>query len=422
MGRSFRRRQRALSDHPTATRSGGHGCLIAFGLLFAGFGSIFVMIFMVLPLLRVLAAQEWVEVPCTILESRVGESRDSDGATYRVEVRYEYRFRPGDLESDPAAPLHHSERYDFYDGVYTSGAEEKHAEVARLAPGTRTTCRVDPHDPTQAVLRPGIPQGMWWASFTLIFPLVGLALVVGGVIGAVRARRRRAGHAALSDGASNPPASARPAEVDTAGPLELRPAQGRTAKLIGLGIFALFWNGIVWGIILLAIVPDLSAGDHAAWFPLAFLGLFALVGLVLVGAVLHQVLALGNPRLRLIVNRRAFRPGETLELDWECSGDPARISRLTIALEGRESATYTRGTDTTTETHVFARLVLGTFDEPAAMLSGRTRLVLPPDMVPTFVARRNRIEWLLTVRGVIPRWPDISDDYRLTILPPKSEP
>jgi hypothetical protein len=419
---TFRRRGRALSDRSTASSQGGPGCLIGFGLLFGGFGSIFVVIFLVLPLMRALEARQWVEVPCTILESRLGESRDSDGATYRVEVRYEYRFRAGDLESDPTAPLYQSERYDFYDGVYTSGAEAKRAEVARLAPGTRTTCRVDPHHPEEAVLRPGIPDGLWWASFVLLFPLIGFALVIGGVVGVIRGRRQRAGRVALSAGASLSDMSPGVPDVDLTGPVELRPAQGRLAKLMFLGVFALVWNGISWGIILFAILPDLRGGDNGAWFPLVFLSLFALIGLVIAGAFIHQFLALGNPRLRLTVNRRAFRAGETLEVEWECSGNPSRISTLTIAVEGRESATYTRGTDTTTETHVFARLTLATLDDAAAILSGRARLVLPADAVATFIAPRNRIEWSLTVRGVIPRWPDISDDYPLTVLPPRSAP
>jgi hypothetical protein len=423
MGLSFRRRQRALSDRPTGSANqAGPGCLILFGLLFGGFGSIFAVIFFFLPMMRAFAAETWIEVPCTILESRVGESSDSDGTTYRVEVRYEYRFRAGDLENDPTAPRYESQRYDFCDGMYSSGAAEKRAEVERLAPGTRTTCRVDPQEPGQAVLKAGLPDDLWIGLFTLIFPLVGLAMVVGGVVSAVRGRRTRAALASsIANGQSNSAAMPTPPD-EPDGAVELRPAQGRVGKLVGIGIFAAIWNGIVWTIILVALLPEIRKGGMAEWFPLLFLSLFALIGLVLIGAVLHQLLALTNPRLRLTVNRRAFRPGETLELEWECSGNPARVTVLTITLEGRESATYTRGTDTTTETHLFARLPLAKLEDAVAILGGRAKLVLPSDTVATFIASRNKIEWSLCVRGVIPRWPDISDDYGITILPPRSGP
>ncbi len=422
MGLSFRTRANALSDRATSSnKSSGAGCLILFGLAFGGFGSVFAVLFFFLPLWRALDADSWIEVPCTILESRVGHSSDSDGTTYRVEVKFAYHFRAGDLESDPTAPRYESERYDFLEGIYTSGADDKRAAVEQLAPGTQTTCRVNPLVPSEAVLKAGLPDDLWFGLFTLIFPLVGFALVVGGVVSAVRGRRRRAGGQAMSAGAST--SAALPNFVDdTTGSCELPPAQGRFAKVLVIGLIALFWNGMVWGIMLFAIIPEIGRGDWGAWFPLLFLSLFALVGLGLLGAAFHQLLALTNPRLRLTVNRRGLRPGETLELEWECSGNPARITTLAIALEGRESATYTRGTDTTTDTHVFARLPLVKLDDAGAILSGRAKLVLPSDTVPTFIASRNKLQWFLIVRGTIPRWPDISDDYDITVLPVRSTP
>jgi len=199
MGQSFRRRANALSDRATSsTKSGSAGCLILFGMAFGGFGSIFAVLFFFLPLWRALDANTWVEVPCTILESRVGHSSDSDGTTYRVEVKFAYHYRAGDLESDATAPHFESERYDFLDGIYTSGADDKHAAVEQLAPGTTTTCRVNPLVPSEAVLKAGLPDDLWFGLFTLIFPLVGFALVVGGVISAIRGRRDRAGRESLS--------------------------------------------------------------------------------------------------------------------------------------------------------------------------------------------------------------------------------
>jgi len=419
---SRRRTSHALSDTPN--RQGGHGCLILFGLLFAAFGSIFVMVFFLLPLLNSFHADRWIEVPCTILESRVGESQGEDGTNYRIEVRYEYHFRAGDLESDPTAPRFESTRYDFMDGIYSPGREAKEEEVRRLAPGTTTTCRVNPENPAEAVLIAGIPEGLWFGLFTLIFPLVGFALVIGGVLGLRRARLRRSENLSLSSnaGSSSLPDMVADTVEDTAGAVELRPAQGRVGKLVAIGIFAAFWNGIIWTILGVAILPGIMQGGIFEWFPLLFLSIFVVIGLVMIGAFFHQLLALTNPRLQLTVNRQGLRPGDWLELEWECAGNPSRVTTLTLALEGRESATYSRGTDTVTDTHVFARMTLATLDDAGAIFSGKTRVQIPLDAMPSFSASHNKIEWRLTVRGVIPRWPDISDEYNFTILPYRSTP
>lgn len=412
------RRRNALSDGATNQRSGA-GCLILFGLVFGGFGSLFVVIFFVLPLWRALESSDWVEVPCTILESRVGESSDSDGTTYRVEVRFAYHFRAGDLEHDASAPRYESARYDFGDGIYSSGYEDKQAEVARLAPGTTTTCRVDPQNPGEAVLHGGLPADVWFGLIPMVFPAAGLLLVVFGLRLRRSERLQREGRVGLSASASE--TTSLPAATATTGPLTLRP-HGRTGKAIGIGCFALFWNGITWSILGFFILPGVLDGNLIDWIPLVFVSLFALVGLVMVGAFLHQLLSLTNPRLDLTINSGSLRPGEWLELEWTCIGNPLRITSLVLAFEGRESATYRRGTDTVTDTHVFARMTLVTLDDSVAMAGGRTRFQIPHDAVPTFMATNNKLEWRLTVRGAIPRWPDISDDYPVVILPARSTP
>jgi hypothetical protein len=52
------------------------------------------------------------------------------------------------------------------------------------------------------------------------------------------------------------------------------------------------------------------------------------------------------------------------------------------------------------------------------MQSGRARLMIPPGTMPTFRSEHNKILWTLRVRGDIPRWPDIKEEYEITVLPP----
>ena len=129
----FRTRRSAISDG-TKDSSRNYGCLILFGLVFGGFGSIFVFLFLILPLWRVSSARHWVDVPCTIIESHVGESHDSDGgSTYRVEVRFSYSYNPDQLESDATTHQYESTQYDFTSGTYSSGRSGKKSIVKQLS-------------------------------------------------------------------------------------------------------------------------------------------------------------------------------------------------------------------------------------------------------------------------------------------------
>ena len=68
----------------------GLGCAIPFGLLFAAVGLVAFWFISLSPLLRSAASAAWVETPCEILSSELESHSDSDGATYRVAIRYRY--------------------------------------------------------------------------------------------------------------------------------------------------------------------------------------------------------------------------------------------------------------------------------------------------------------------------------------------
>ena len=413
-------------SHSTAMSDGkkngnNYGCLILFGLVFGGFGSIFVFLMLILPLWRVSSANHWVDVPCTIIDSRVGEHRDSDGNTYRVEVRFSYAFSTNQTEIDPSAPRYESTQYDFTAGTYSSGQSSKERIVNQLKPGSKHTCAVNPNNPSEAVLVRGLPDGIWFGLIPLLFPAVGLALIYAGLRMRRTARLQMAGLIPLTAQATTIHSFPSIESANT-GPVELTPVQSRLGNVIGIGVFALIWNGITWSVMIFAILPDLHEGGFFAWFPLIFISLFLLIGLIVIGAFIHQLLALTNPKLRLIVNKQTISPGDTLELSWECSGNTSKVTAFTLTLEGRESATYRRGTNTHTDKHVFARLPIVTLDSPASLLTGRTSLSVPHKTMPTFKGENNAIEWVLTVKGSIPRWPDVHDEYAIIIIPTRSVP
>jgi hypothetical protein len=141
------------------------------------------------------------------------------------------------------------------------------------------------------------------------------------------------------------------------------------------------------------------------------------VGLGLIGGVLYQFMALFNPRPRLTVSRGVLMPGDSIDVGWELTGRADRLRRFQISLEGREEATYRRGTNTRTDKEVFTRIQLTDTTDPFAMQSGSAKLKLPPDAMHSFKAANNKIMWVLKVSGDIPRWPDINDEFPITVAP-----
>jgi len=127
-------------------------------------------------------------------------------------------------------------------------------------------------------------------------------------------------------------------------------------------------------------------------------------------------LALFNPRAEVQISAPPA-PGVPVALSWRFLGNAGRLRRLTIKVEGREEATYRRGTDTTTVKRTFARYVVLDTTEPSRIASGETLLALPADTMHTFEASRNKVLWSLKLHGDIPNWPDIDDEVALTVYP-----
>jgi Protein of unknown function (DUF3592) len=107
----------------------------------------------------------WPTTWGSLLERDLIESSDSDGTTYRVQVRYRYQVAGVDYESD---------RIAFgYGG--SSGYEAHRAIHDRLTRGDSVQVRYNPLDPAESALAHGLNQstvillifGAVWTMFTL---------------------------------------------------------------------------------------------------------------------------------------------------------------------------------------------------------------------------------------------------------------
>lgn len=378
--------------------SGPPGCLALFFLLFMAAGGAVLWFLLVRPAMKVVDARSWVPVPCTVVESRVDESRSDDGTTYKAIVMAAYNVDGVD---------HRSATYDFSGSVYSSGYEGKAVIVSRYPVGSQTTCYVNPDDTAEAVISRDLSGGYLVGLVGLLFFLPGLF----GVVWVLRGGPRSTPASVRLDpgmpfGVTNP-------QGDVSGPVELKPKATPLAKLIGLIIASLIWNGIVGTIIWLAVFRE----ENPEGCVMVFLAVFAVVGVLLIYATFRQFLVLFNPRPRLTLSPGSLRLGETAYIQWRLTGATGGARRLRVTLEGKEEVRYRRGTDTHTETKTFATIPIVDATDSYQMLTGSTSFAVPPDALPSFASENNKIIWIIKAQLEIANWPDSDEEFEILVRP-----
>jgi len=379
--------------------------LIPFLGIFCVIGAVTFFFFFLRPMIRSINAARWEKTPCTILHSGI-TSQTSSGrnrsTTYSLDILYEYTYK---------GRRYTSNRYGFLSGSSSSRGWREEV-VRRLSPGTKSACLVNPSNPSEAVLSRSLGPDAWFGLIPLIFVLIG----AGGIVAVVKHRKTKT----TATGTAQTTKLAAPTErVPITHELTLRPKATPHGKLIGFVIMALFWNGII-SVFIHSIASGWQRGS-APWFQTLFLVPFVLIGLGLIGGVFYQFLALFNPRPTLRVRPGEVPLGGTLGIHWQMAGNATRIQRLIITLEGREQATYRRGTNTHTDRNTFAVIPVSETTNPQDMHLGSAEVVIPSDTMHTFRAPNNKILWQIKVHGDIHRWPDLNQEYEITILPMEPE-
>jgi len=358
------------------------------------------------PMMKIEQAKDWPEIPCTVISSRVQSHEGDDSTTYSVDIFYAYTFNGREYKSN---------RYSFMLGS-SSGYERKKAVVNAHPPGKKAVCYVNPDDPAEAVIERGYTDDVWFCLIPLVFVAVG----AGGIFFTVRNHLRKKAKTARRDVDAYAHTYAGTVDREVpAGPVILKPKHSPLVKLVGVTFAAAFWNGIV-SIFVWQVIKGWRTG-HGEWGPTLFLIPFVLIGLGLIGGIVYFLLALFNPRPKLTLSSGAVPLGGTAELRWEFTGQVRRIGKFEIVLEGREEATYRRGTNTVTDKEVFATLPIVQIDDWRDMAAGEATLAIPPDTMHSFEASNNKIIWTLKVHGDIRMWPDVKAAFPLTVLPIATE-
>ncbi len=178
---------------------------------------------------RVAEVWFWPEAECTVLSGSVEETGDDENP-YTVAVVFEYQidgraYRGTNLTRSSSAS-------SSYDTVRRA--------VDAYPPGTRTTCRVDPENPGEAVLECRLP----WIALAGFLPLIFVAVGAGGIYGVWRSGGR--------------------AENGDVESISQRAKNGRGKKIeLGIGlVFAAVGGGLT---ILLLVVPLVRLAQASTW-------------------------------------------------------------------------------------------------------------------------------------------------------------
>ncbi len=376
---------------------------LVFGIMFTGIGAVATWFVLVRPSLQIMQARSWAETPCVVELSRVTSSSGGKGGrTYRPEILYRYEV---------GGRTHRSSRVSFFGGG-SSGRDGKEEVVRRYPVGRPAVAFVNPSNPAESVLIRGASPMLFFGLLTLVFVVIGVAVIVA----TLRGMKKQSAGVASNLRATTRIARSPDPDVANDATVTLKPATSPLAKVFGTLFFCLFWNGIV-SVFVGQFIISWRKG-HPEWFMGLFMIPFVLIGLGLAVWFFRELLALANPRPTLQVTPGTPLAGGNLRVRWSFSDTVARMQRVRVLLVGREAATYRRGTNTTTDHSDFLRLpILDTADR-AEMRAGEVEVAVPPDAAPSFVAQNNKLEWFIAVEGEIARWPDVNDEFPVRLLAP----
>ena len=350
------------------------------------------------------SAKSWIELPGEVIWSRIKSHKGDDSTTYSAHVFYRYELGGTTWRSD---------RHSF---SKVNGSLARAREQLKDYPaGAAIPVFVDPEKPEKSILRRELGGSAWFSLFPLPFMAVGF----GGLFWLLRGGGKKGmttsigGNRSRGRASSNmTPASSSLAPGES---LRLAPGKGRLLRVAGVFFAAAFWNGIV-SVFQAQVIKDWGSGGFS-WFLALFLIPFTVIGLGLIAAFLHQLGALFNPRPVLHLDSGQPRLGTTMTVRWEIPSGAGRLKTLRIILRGEEVATYRRGTNSVTERSIFHETEILSTEMVEMMRAGRGSTRLPAELVPSWRASNNRIEWSIAVEGTIALWPDISDTHTIEVLP-----
>ncbi|MBN2294355.1 MAG: DUF3592 domain-containing protein [Pirellulales bacterium] len=427
MSRLFRVYQKKRGNRRTGSRAlGSFGELVFFGLfLLIGCAGLVVMVTtLLIPEWRV--NHEFVETTCVILAKQIGSQDGEDGTLYRPEIEIEYQI---------AGKQYRTRTYDIT-GTYSSGRADKEKILKQFDIGKRYDCWYDPRHPEVAVLVRGYSVLAW-----VLLAVPGTFILIGGGGFIYRllhwgksAERCAAGGKATdiferrgrapSEYPSVPVGADMTNSPGTRLKYRLPISTSATWALVGIGLFCLFWNGFVL-VASYFVTGGFFGPGKIDWIPFLILIPFMLVGIVLIGAFIRQLLiTTGVGQTFVEISDHPLFPGERYDLLVSQAGR-LQMNSLVVILVCEESATYQQGTDTRTETsRVYEQELFRreSFEIHRGLpLEERFQMDVPAGMMHSFKSDHNEVSWKVVVKGDVDHWPDYERSYPVIVYPSSSD-
>ena len=66
---------------------------------------------------------------------------------------------------------------------------------------------------------------------------------------------------------------------------------------------------------------------------------------------------------------------------------------------------------------MFKTIHVATLTTKGDIQGGQMKVQIPADTMHSFEAPSNKIIWSVHVKGEIPKWPDVDDEYALQVVP-----
>lgn len=186
-------------------------------------------------------------------------------------------------------------------------------------------------------------------------------------------------------------------------------------KLFAVGLFAVFWNGLV------GVLIWLHWQEHPDWILTGLTVPFAILGILAVIYFFYLVLlatAIGPTSLE--ISSHPIYPGEKYRVFLSQAGRLS-VKALTVTLVCEEEATFRQGTDTRTERRRILEQQVFSNESfeilPVAPFENESDLDFPSNVMHSFQSDHNGVHWRLVVSGIVEKWPKFQRNFPLVVYP-----
>jgi hypothetical protein len=432
LARNFRFYEKKRGNRRTGSRLVGRAGEALFWAAFLVLGCIWLFygfLTFVVPEWRV--NHEFAEHTCTVLDKRIGESKDQDGgAVYRPEVRVEYKVKD-ETYTAWTYDIHTIAPGDRM--AYSSQRPSSAAAIEGYAANKQYVCWYDPANPRVVVLKRGY-SGWYWLEFLvpMSFVVIGgwgllYAVLHWGKSAESRAAMMR--HTQLDlRGTGGPSAPCLPSVPDwsdiTSSPgtrlaFRLPITSSPAWVLFGLLLACLLWNGVVSWFVVLAVHQHLAGQPD--WSLTLFVVPFLLAGIAMIALFVRQLIVTTRIGPTLVeISAHPLLPGSEYRVFVSQSGR-LKMESLDLSLVCEEEATYRQGTNARTETReVYRQQVLRReqFEvRQGASFEAECALCVPAYVMHSFKANHNAVQWKLVVQGDVAGWRGFRRSFSVIVQP-----